>query len=137
MRLFIDTSSLFKKYVQDPGVTGFEDVLAAASEIAVSPTTWLEMNGAIERRLRERLLSPAEADSLRVEIKRDFLYFPSVLWNEKLQAKALDLVRQHALKTLDAIQLASGILSGADVFITSDQALFSASKKFFKLTHLL
>ena len=43
MRVFVDTSALFKKYVAEPGGKAFEQVLEKATEIAVSPVTWLEV----------------------------------------------------------------------------------------------
>ncbi len=54
MRAFIDTSSLFKKYADEPGADDFESILAETSEIAVSPTAWIEMNAAIQRRVSDR-----------------------------------------------------------------------------------
>ena len=129
MRLFVDTSSLFKKYVEEPGSAVFEQLTAKASEIAVSPATWIEMNSIIERLLRDKRLTPERAEWLGAEIKRDFTYFFLVVWNENLEDKAVDLIRQYALKTLDAVQLASGILSDSEIFVTSDRPLHLAAKK--------
>ena len=129
MRFFVDTSSLFKKYVDEPGSDVFEKLVSKASEIAVSPTTWIEVNVAIQRRLKTNLLTSERADWLRTEIKKDFTYFFLVLWNENLESKAVEITRQYALKTLDAVQLASGILSKAEFFVTSDRQLYKAAKK--------
>ena len=129
MRLFVDTSSLFKKYADEPGSGVFEQLIAKASEIAVSPTTWIEMNGIIQRRLRDKRLTPEKAGWLSAEIKKDFTYFLLVVWNENLENKAVELIHQHALKAMDAIQLASGVLSDSEIFVTSDHQLHRAAKK--------
>ncbi len=129
MRVFVDTSSLFKKYVNEPGSDVFERALSRATEVAVSPVTWIEMNAAIERRLAGRSLSVEQADWLRVEVKKDFAYFFQVLWNENLENKAVEFVRKHSLKTMDAVQLASGFLSESELFLTSDQKLYKEAKK--------
>jgi hypothetical protein len=129
LRVFVDTSSLFKKYVDEPGGDAFEKVLAKTTEIVVSPVTWIEMNAVIERRLRDKSLLPEQAARLRSEIKRDFVYFSRVLWNENLENKAVDLVHKHALKTLDAVQLASAVLSEPELFVTSDRKLYLEAKK--------
>ena len=129
MRLFVDTSSLFKKYVNESGSNDFEKLLSKASEIAVSPATWIEMNAAIERCLRSGALTPEKAGWLRAEVKKDFTYFFLVVWNENLENKAVQLIHQHALKTMDAVQLASGILSDSEIFVTSDHPLHRAAKK--------
>ncbi|MBI2095157.1 MAG: type II toxin-antitoxin system VapC family toxin [Candidatus Omnitrophica bacterium] len=127
--MFVDTSSLFKKYAEEPGSDAFEGLLSQATEIAVSPVTWVEMNAAIGRRLRARSLSIKQAEWLSVEAKKDYAYFLQVLWNENLENKAVELVRRHALRTMDAVQLASGILSESTLFVTSDRKLYLEAKK--------
>ena len=129
MRMFVDTSSLFKKYADESGSDVFESLLSQATEIAVSPVTWVEMNAAVERRLRARSLSADQAQWLRAETKKDYAYFFQVLWNENLEKKAVELVRRHALRTMDAVQLASGILSESNLFVTSDRKLYLEAKK--------
>lgn len=129
MRLFVDTSSLFKKYVKEPGSQAFEKLLSKASEIAVSPVTWIELNAVIERCLRGKILTSEKAEWLRTEVKRDFTYFSRVVWNENLENKAVEIVRQYALKTMDAVQLAAGLLSGSEIFVTSDLQRHRAARK--------
>lgn len=120
---------MFKKYANEPGSDAFELTFSKASEIAVSPITWVEMNAAIARRVADRSLSASQAEWLRAEAKKDFTYFLRVLWNDNLEAKAEELVNKHALRTMDAVQLAAGILSDADLFVTSDRKLFKEAKK--------
>ena len=132
MRVFVDTSSLFKKYLDEPGSDAFEKVLNQATEIAVSPVTWIEMNAALERCVRHRFLSKEQAERLRIEIKKDFAYFGRILWNENLEDKALEMIRKHTLKTLDSVQLASAVLSESELFVTSDQKLYQEARKIVK-----
>lgn len=129
MRAFIDTSSLFKKYVEEDGSRKLDDLLREISEIAVAPITWVEMNTVVARRLREKSLTPQQAAWLKSEAHQDFQSFHRVIWNEVLEKTTTDLVTQHPLSALDAIQLASGLLSRADLFVTSDRGLFEEAKK--------
>lgn len=129
MRVFVDTSALFKKYVAEPGSDAFERTLDKATEIAVSPVTWVEVNAAIERRVRDQTLSRAQADWLRAEVGKDFAYFLQVVWNQNLERKAVELIHRYPLKTLDAVQLASGVLSKAEMFITSDHKLYTEARR--------
>ncbi len=129
MRAFIDTSSLFKRYVDEDGSRELDSLLQDVSEIAVSPVTWIEMGAVIARRLREKSLTSQEATRLKSEAHKDFQSFHRVIWNEALEKIAIDLVYEHPLSTLDAIQLASGLLSKADLFVTSDQGLFKEAQK--------
>lgn len=129
MRAFVDTSSLFKKYVEEKGSEELDDLLQSTSEIAISPVTWTEMNAVLARRLREKILTSQQASWLKSQIEKDFQSFYHVIWNETLEKTAVELVYEYSLATLDAIQLASGVLSKADLFVTSDRNLFEEAKK--------
>ena len=129
MRAFLDTSSLFKKYVDERGSNELDALLQTVSEIAVSPVTWVEMHTVVARRLRERALSPPQASWLTSEIAKDFQRFHRVLWNDALEQRAVEVASRGSLLTLDAIQLAAGLLSQAEIFVTSDRRLFTEASK--------
>jgi predicted nucleic acid-binding protein len=129
MRAFVDTSSLFKKYVEESGSEEFSELLKGVSEIAVSPVTWIEVNAVVARRLREKSLTSQQAEWLRLEARKDFQSFHQVFWNENLEKTATDFIHRHSLATLDALQLSSGMLSKADLFVTSDRGLFEQARK--------
>lgn len=129
MKAFIDTSSLVKKYFVEEGSGKFDDLMDLISEIVISPTYRLEINSAIERRLREKALTKKQALWLRVEVNKDIHYFSTVLWNDNLEEKAMELIQKYQLKTLDSLQLASACLSESDIFISSDKKLFTAAGK--------
>lgn len=132
MRVFLDTSALLKKYVDEPGGDALERVLADAAEVVVSPLTQIELHAAVERRLREKALSRAEAEWVCREAAKDYVYFLQVVWNQNLERKAVELIRRHPLKTLDAIQLAAGALSEAGIFVTSDRKLHAEAERVFR-----
>lgn len=129
MRIFVDTSTLFKKYVDEAGSSDFDNLLNEATEIVVAPSARIEMYAALEKCVREKSLPMEYAEKLREEIKKDFIFYSRVHWNESLEEKAVEIVQKSVLRTLDAIQLASGVLSKADVFVTSDKKLFAEAKK--------
>ena len=128
MKAFIDTSSLIKKYVKEKGSDDFESLLEKVSEIIIAPVFWLEINSAIERRLREKTLTASQANRIRNEIKRDLFYFHKINWNENLEEHALVLIQKYQLKTLDSLQLAAAHLSKAGIFVTSDKKLFQVAQ---------
>ena len=132
MRAFIDTSALFKKYAQESGTDEFESLLQKVTDIAVSPLTWIEIHSVLARRMRERLLTRQEADRITAEARRDFRYFSRVRWTESLVEKSCGLAGQLSLRTLDSIQLASGVLSLPDCFVTADLKLFKEAQKILK-----
>ena len=132
MRVFVDTSTLFKKYVDEHGSLEFDRILDEASELIVSPLTRIEMHSALAKCVREKILSRDQAEKLKAEIKKDFSFYSCVYWNESLEEKSVEIVQKFTLKTLDAVQLAAGILSKADMFVTSDKRLFDEARRVIK-----
>lgn len=132
MRIFLDTSSLIKKYAEEEGSDDLEMLLKEVSEIIVSPITWIESRNYLSRMYREKIIDQKECLLLKNELKEDFNFFNRVLWSDALEQKAVEIVEERHLKTLDSIQLAAGILSHADLFVTSDNKLLKAAKKVLK-----
>jgi predicted nucleic acid-binding protein len=129
VKAFIDTSSLFKRYTEEPGSTNLVRLLDGVSELIVSCVTWLEITSTVERHLRTKLIKRDEAAWIKAEIKKDFNYYLIVVWNENLEQKAEELISRYGLKTLDSIQLAAACLSAAEMFITSDKRLGSYARR--------
>lgn len=124
MKAFLDTSSLIKKYVSETGSDRLDKQLETISEIIVAPIYWVELNSALERRLKEKSLSHQQVTTIRQEAVRDLNYFSKVIWSEPLERKAVEMIRKYYLKTLDGVQLGCGILAKPDFFLTSDQNLY-------------
>ena len=85
MKAFVDTSSLFKKYVKEEGSGTFDSIIQDMAELVISPVTWIEMHSVIERRLREKLLTRKEAEWIKKEARRDFNYFRVLRWSHRTQ----------------------------------------------------
>jgi uncharacterized protein len=129
VRAFVDTSSLFKKYVEENGADEFNRLLDSVFDIIVSPVTIIELHSILERRLREKTIVLADAQWVEKEFQADYQYFGVVEWNETLLQESIRVVRRHQLRVLDGIQLASGLLAGPSLFITSDRKLYDAALK--------
>jgi len=129
LKAFIDTSSLIKKYIQEQNSDKFNSFLDDVSQVIVSPVYFVEINAAFQRIFREKKITSKEREYLKNEAFRDYEYFYKINWNEKLEKNALDIAEKYALKTLDSLQLASAVLSGADIFVTSDKILLRAARK--------
>lgn len=129
MRAFVDTSALLKKYIEERGSRQLEEVLGRVSDLIVSPITWVEFNAAFARRLRRKLLTAQQSSWILSEAETDFRSYSQVVWDEELVRAATGMVCRYPLKTLDAIQLAAGVLSKPDLFLTSDHKLFEKARK--------
>jgi len=129
MRAFIDTSSLFKKYMDEKGSDAFDTLLQSVTEIIIAPITLLEINSIIERKLREKTLSASDAKWIEKEFLFDLNFYGVVEFNEKLISECIRVIRKYQIKVLDGIQLSSAIIAAPDFFIVSDKSLHKFAGK--------
>lgn len=129
MRAFIDTSTLFKKYVKECGSEEFDQHLESISEIILAPITELEVHSIIERRLRDKTIAEQDALWIEKEFNYDLNYFGIIKFEDNLLQKSIRVIRRHQLKVLDGIQLASAIIVKPDIVLISDRKLYTAAKE--------
>lgn len=131
MRLFLDTSALAKLFVPEAGTAELNALLAQPDmEIWVSELARLEFHSLAWRRCREGSLDAAQATSLLAELDQQLDSWQVVGLTPAVLSTAAELLAahaaQHALRTLDAIQLASFMVAleeGAATFACADHRL--------------
>ncbi|WP_083325974.1 type II toxin-antitoxin system VapC family toxin [Hymenobacter coccineus] len=132
MSVFLDTSSLIKLY--DDNETGSDDLrrhLNSREGIYLSALTRVEFVSALGRKYRRGELTLEKSSALQQAFEADHSTYgwidldPVVL---KLAAQLLNRHMQLALRSLDAIQLASALaVQTLRVFITHDHRLHEAA----------
>ncbi len=124
---FIDTSALFKRYVEEQGSTLVNTLFKQGTGIYVSEITLCEVVSNLRRLV--------DIDSILNEkefkvVKDTFLgeagdeFFTIVEFTPAILIKSLDICTHKYITPLDAIQLASALsLPGETVFVCSDRKL--------------
>lgn len=131
MKAFIDTSSLAKRYVQEPGSEELEDFFRSVVEaVYISTLAIVEFSAAIGRKIRNKDIMENEGASAMQEFEEDWQgWFTKVPFTEDLTEFASSLAIQYPLKGSDAVHLSSAAVSGADLFVTTDMILLKTAKK--------
>jgi len=124
MILFADTSALAKRYIEESGSDVVDELLSRADILIVSSITRIELNSAFSRRLKDRTLDEKSYKSALGEFNNDFEFIEVIKFDLEAESSAIDNIRKHNMKTLDAIQLSSVKMSKADMFITADKKLY-------------
>jgi len=131
--LYLDTSALFKLYVDEAGSDAVHAAVAAAESIAVCRISWAEAMSALARRGRE---VPADLDALdqaKDALRTDWPRFLVVDVNQLLVEQAGEFADTFALRGYDSVQLASAYLTQQRVqqtvtFACFDKRLSKAAK---------
>lgn len=107
MTLYLDTSSLVKLYLDEPGADEVARLVAGAAVVVTSTLAYPEARATMARRRRERLMTPREhAEAVR-HLDLDWPRFVTLPFDADLALAAGRLADAHGLRGGDAVHLAS------------------------------
>ncbi len=139
VEFFFDTSGLAKRYIAETGSNRVKNTCLPASGnlIFIAEITTLEITSAIVRRRKGGSLLPVDAASALTQFDADLHndYFVLEI-NSTLLEEARKLVETHALRSLDAVQLAVAVNFNREqlannlpslIFVSADNELLKAA----------
>lgn len=136
MRIFLDTSYLFKLYHREAGTVKIEHIFSQGkvTEVYLSEITKVEFASSIWKKVRTGEITELEAITTLQLFERDSNKYTFVATNSIIIEQARNLVTKYGIKglrTLDGIQLSSAIALAAavELFVTSDNLLNSFLKE--------
>jgi predicted nucleic acid-binding protein len=110
MMLYVDTSALIKRYVDEDGSGRVNALWDGATGIASSAVAFAETIATLNRKLREGVLSNREYSRTVTSFKSDYRRIILVPVSEELNERIETLARNHVLRGFDAIHLASALV---------------------------
>lgn len=135
MILYLDTSSLVKLYVDEPGSPEVQQLVDQAELVTTSVVAYAEARAALARRRREKYLKPAGYRRAKAALDADWHSILTLEVAETLAKSAGELAERHRLRGFDALHLASYLIivrefAGEKVrFASADQALDRAARR--------
>lgn len=130
MKLFLDTSSLFKLYHQEAGTTKLESIFMQEkiTQIFLSEITKIEFASTVWKKVRTKEIMTEQADVTLAFFEADFAKYSFIATDSLLLEQARKLTTKYGLaglRTLDSIQLATCLILAqeATVFLTADKLL--------------
>lgn len=132
MRIFFDSSALCKYYINEAGTLQVQQFIAHISRkqdvfLSVSVITYAEIMATLRRVRHENRIQ--HGDFLRVvaDFRQEWKKLYVVNVTSALIERSGTLGLNHTLKGCDAFQLASALVIGADLFVSSDNELNNAA----------
>ena len=134
--LYLDTSALFKRYVEE---AESEDVLAridAAQSIGTALITRVEVAAALAKAVRDSRMELREARAAEQAFVDEWSVFTRIAFTNQVAVSAAELAWSHGLRAYDAVQLAAALawreapndMEEDIVFACFDQDLRRAAK---------
>lgn len=128
LNIFLDSSALAKRYIQEKGSDQVQAILSSASTLAVSVICVPEIVSALCRRRRERKISTAEYRSAKTAVLSDIDDATVIGVTEEVIAQAVALLEQFPLRSADALHIACASEWSADLFVSADDRQCKAAR---------
>ena len=128
MRLFLDSSALVKRYLEEPGREAVLARCAQASEILISVLAVPEAASALNRYRHLVGLSDAEYADLKQELLDDAVRASVIGLSPPVVARTIACLERAPVRTSDAIHVASALECGADRFLSGDKRQCKAAR---------
>ena len=131
--IYVDTSALVKRYLQEPGSDTFDAFFLSQAPLGISRLTVIEMRCALARRRRANQVSPELEAQVLGEFRLDMqdgalIVVPFSEDDLTLAYHLMDEVRAVPLRTLDALHLAVARHVAASGFATADKNQAEAAR---------
>ena len=107
MIAYLDTSSLVKVYVAEPGSDEVRRLVGAADVVATSVIAYAEARASFARQRRARGLSPSAYAEVKRLFEQDWPAYLTIDLTAEVLELAAALAEQHQLRGFDSIHLAS------------------------------
>lgn len=107
MTLYLDTSSLVKLYVAEPGSEAVRRLVAGATIVATSSIAYTETRAALARRRRERALRPGDFAAAKKTFEAEWPKYFTIEVTSALCRQAGEFAERYRLRAYDAVHLAA------------------------------
>jgi len=111
--IYLDTSALVPRYLSDEGPDPISGWGRPGEKVLLSVLASVEFRSAIARRRRSGRISAKRAGRILEEFAEESPAYDWVPVNEEVLRRAGALVDRHALRALDALQLAGALAAAA------------------------
>jgi len=128
LNVFLDSSALAKRYVEEKGSERVQAILSSASTLAVSVICIPEIVSALYRRRRERKLSTEEYQNAKASLLSDIDDATIIGITQEVIAQAVALLEQFSLRGADALHVACASEWSTDLFVSADNRQCAAAR---------
>ncbi len=131
--IYLDTSALIKRYVEEAGSDEVAQLLAEARTVATLTLTRVEAYSALRKAVRTRALNESEAEETRAAFEADWPYLEHIRLHPAIEELASSLAWEDGLRGYDAVHLAAALfwkemLGTRVVLATFDRDLHAAAR---------
>jgi len=127
MKVFFDTSSFVKRFVEEVGSNQADDITQKSSEIGLSIICFPEIISALNRKLRSESITEETYLDLKNAVIEDIEDADIINLTPSVLKKTTELLEENVLRSLDAIHIACALEWQSELFVSSDKRQITAA----------
>jgi predicted nucleic acid-binding protein len=128
LKLFLDSSAFAKLFVEESGSQEVEIICSQATELCLSVICVPEIISALNRRLREKILSSRDYSRVKQRLFQDVRDVVIINLTPEVIHSSIRILETTPVRTVDALHLACALAWDADLFATADRRQIAAAK---------
>ena len=129
MKACLDSSAFAKRFVNEEGSDVVQAICAQADALGLSVLCVPEIISALNRRLRERLLTPPQYRQAKQRLFDDARDADIIQLTPSVLGTAIRVLETSPVRAMDALHIACALEWGADVFASADARQLAAAKR--------
>ncbi len=127
MKTFFDSSAFAKRYINENGSDLVEELCCNATELGLSVICVPEIISALNRRTREKYLSPQQYTHAKKLLAQEVADATIIQISSQVITQTIYALETSMVRTLDALHLASAVQWRADIFVSADKQQIKAA----------
>ena len=128
MKLYLDSSAFAKRFVEESGSRDVERLCSQATELGLSVLCVPEVISALNRRLREKALTPQDYLHAKQRLSQEVRDVIIINLTLDVIETCIGVLETNSLRTMDALHVACAMAWEADLFVSSDHRQVTAAK---------
>jgi predicted nucleic acid-binding protein len=128
LNIFVDSSALAKRYIEEKGSDRLQAIISSASALGVSVICIPELISALCRRRRERRLSSQQYRDAKAAVLSDIEDASVIGISEEVIARSVELLEHFPLRSADALHIACVAEWSAELFVSADERQARAAR---------
>jgi predicted nucleic acid-binding protein len=129
VKTFFDSSAFAKRYVEEAGSHVVDSLCQEATEVALCVLCVPEIISALNRRVREGLLTDREYTESKQYLSQDIRDAVIVNLVPQVVSTCTKILEASPVRAADALQIACALEWETELFVSADKRQISAAKK--------
>ncbi|HOP46928.1 MAG TPA: type II toxin-antitoxin system VapC family toxin [Desulfobacteraceae bacterium] len=137
MKVFLDSSAFAKRYIEEAGSQLIDEICQQASELCLSVICIPELISALNRRVREKILSQKNYTTIKKALSEDVQDITVINLTPEVITQATRLLENNTLRAMDALHIACALECKTELFVSFDKQQIVAAQNAGLITRVI